>query len=168
MRAPLALALLLVSASASAEQRWSADARTVYAFTLGARPTGGLMPTAEFSYWRLGESASVAVGGSVGVLVDQPRWLGVLGGVAASLRGRPWSVVELSATAHIDGGRIPICNAWGLCLQYSGFYPAIAGSALYVPSERVSVGTYIGIRYVKTLGYTGPWFEPAIVGRINW
>lgn len=103
MKKPLvvAIVILLASTSARAAERaaaeWQFDAKASYV-VLGAhaaRATGGIMPSLTgWRTWFHGEAVEISIGADVGVfgLGGMSRWLGVLGGPAASVRGLPFSM----------------------------------------------------------------------------
>lgn len=174
--APFIALLLVVSSSAQAAEplappAWSMGLRSAYVIMGGKRPTGGLMPTAEVLHaWKLG-GARFAAGGEIGAFGFgyATRWIGVLGGAVAAISGKPWSApLELRGALHASFGRVPTCNGWGLCIQYTGFYPAASIALAYEPSERVSIGAFCAARRAVTYGWTGWGVEPAIVGRVAW
>ncbi len=140
---------------------WSAAARTSYAW-LGPRerPTGGLMITGSLMRSiGLGRNSEVAVGaeGAAFGFDSGGRWTAILGGLVAVVRTevpltRAWLV---GVGVHLDGGRLPVCNAWGLCLQYAGLFPAASAGVRYEASERVAFDLGGGARWVRTLAWSG-------------
>jgi len=132
--------------------------RAGYVVMGAKRPTGGPMPTVEGLYaWPLSDAVRLLAGAELGIIVDvEPRWIGVLGGPLAGIAGRPWSApIDMRLAAHVDLGHLPTCNAWGLCMQYSGLFPAGSFAATWTPSPQAFLGAFVDARYVKTLGWTG-------------
>jgi hypothetical protein len=174
MRVLLVAALMLTTAHAAAEEtpRWRVGARSNYVILGAKRFTGGLMPSLEATHaWTVRESVAIAAGASLGAFGfgESARWLGVLGGPLVAVRSQPWSVpLELEGRVHVDFGRVPTCNAWGLCLLYSGLFPAAAAALSYLPSPRASLAASCGLRRVSTLGWSGFSVEPGIAGTVSW
>ncbi|WP_437777171.1 hypothetical protein [Sorangium sp. So ce1097] len=172
------VALSLTSTGARAEDgappRWQIDVKAAYVVlgASGARATGGIMPSVTgMRRWPLGDAVDIGLGADVGLfgLGGDARWLGFLGGPAASTRVTPFRVpVSLDLTARLDFGRIPVCNAWGLCLRYLGFFPAVEGGAAYLSTQHVAIVATCGVRFIRTLAWSGVSVEPAAAGRISW
>lgn len=160
-----------VSAAAEPPRAWTIGVRPAYVFMGSKRPTGGLMPRFEvLRSWTTGSGVSVALGAGFGAFgfgePDALRWLGILGGPIVGVSGRPWAApIEARAALHIDAGRVPTCNAWGLCILYSGFYPAAEVTLAWAPSNSASVGASLVTRRVSTIGWSGFNVEPSITGR---
>ncbi|WP_437753728.1 hypothetical protein [Sorangium sp. So ce1389] len=172
------IALSLVSAGARAEEgappRWQVDVKAAYV-VLGAhaaRATGGIMPSVTGMHrWPLRDAVDIGIGADVGLfgLGGGARWLGLLGGPTASARVMPFRVpLSFELTARLDVGRIPVCNAWGLCLRYLGFFPAAELGAAYLSTQHVAVVATCGVRFIRTLAWSGVSVEPAAAGRISW
>ncbi|WP_434042791.1 MULTISPECIES: hypothetical protein [Sorangium] len=172
------IALSLVSTGARAEEGtpppWQVDVKAAYV-VLGAsatRATGGIMPSVTgMRRWPLRDAVDIGLGADAGLfgLGGDARWLGILGGPAASARVMPFRApVSLELTAWLDFGRIPVCNAWGLCLRYLGFFPAAELGAAYLSTQHVAVVATCGVRFIRTLAWSGVSVEPAAAGRIFW
>ncbi len=178
MRASAGLAILLLASSASADAldastgtRWAVTARSGYSY-LGPskRPTGGMTITATGErVWPLGEAASVGFGPSLTAFGFETggRWLAILGGPSASIRSRVAGPVGAGLALHLDAGRLPTSNAWGLCMLYSGLFPAAVGSLRYAPSDRIAVDATGGARVVRTLGWSGAGGEGGVAATIR-
>lgn len=169
-----AAALLLASAAAAEERpsrRWDIDVRASWVIVGPAeRLTGGVMPNLSVRHsWAAG-GFDLAVGGELGAFgfADETRWIGVLGGVTAGASWRPADWFSAEVTARIDGGRIPVCNAWGLCLRYVGLFPAADVAVGFWASKVIAGGVAVTGRYVDTLAWTGVGWEPAAFGRFYW
>ncbi len=92
----------------------------------------------------------------------------MLAGPAAVVRAElPRTQVWLVGVGlHLDTGRIPICNRWGLCLQYAGFFPAVSGGVRYEASDRVVFDLGVGARWVNTLAWSGAAGEGSFSGAV--
>jgi hypothetical protein len=174
----VAAALLLVPSSVRAEERataaWQLDAKASYV-VLGARAaraTGGIMPSLTGWYtWPIREAIDLGLGADLGVfgLGGTAHWIGVLGGPTAAARFMPFSIpLSFELSARLDIGRIPVCNAWGLCLRYVGFFPAAEAGAAYQWTPRVAATATCGVRILQTLAWSGATVEPAVAGRVFW
>lgn len=172
------VALSLVSTGARAEERapprWEIDVKAAYV-VLGARAahaTGGIMPSVTgLRRWPVRDAVDVGIGADVGLfgLGGDARWLGVLGGPAAAVRVMPFRApLSFELAARLDFGRIPVCNAWGLCLRYLGLFPAVEAGAAYLSTQHVAVVATCGVRFIRTLAWSGVSVEPAAAGRIFW
>lgn len=159
-RAPrflLTLAGLLFTASASARPgEWQVETKASY-IVLGARAaraTGGLMPSLTARHtWPLGK-ASLALGGDIGLfgLGGDASWMGILGGPIIGIGARPFSVsISLELSAHLDFGRIPVCNLWGLCLRFLGAFPLVQAGMSYAATEYIAAVAACGVRIIQTL-----------------
>jgi hypothetical protein len=169
---------LVVSTSAGAEERapaaWEVDAKVSYV-VLGAhaaRATGGIMPSLTgLHLWPLGEAVVIGIGADVGLfgLGGVARWIGVLGGPTATGRFMPFSMpLSFELSVRLDFGRIPVCNAWGLCLRSLGFFPAIEAGVAYRFTQHVAAAATCGVRIIQTLAWSGASVEPAAAGRVFW
>lgn len=151
---------------------WAADASTAW-LVMGPRAhqTGGLVVSAAVTRTiALSERVGLAVGGELSCFgMDAgSRWMGVLGGATARLRLQSaWRSVSVGVGAHLDGGRIPIINAWGLPLNYAGFFPSGSAFLGYAPSPRVSFDASGAVMVVETLGYKGPGGRFGIAGIVR-
>jgi hypothetical protein len=152
---------------------WGIGARTAYA-RLGPseRPTGGMMITLHVTRtWAFGESTSAAAGADLSAFGFDAggRWTAILGGPTAQIRTRTaLTPIFIGAGLHLDAGRIPTCSRWGLCLLYSGFFPAFSGSLSYLPSERVALEFRGSARWVNTLAWSGAGGEGGISATVRW
>ncbi|WP_437675419.1 hypothetical protein [Sorangium sp. So ce131] len=172
------VAMSLVSAGARAEEgtppRWQVDVKAAYVVlgARGSRATGGLLPSiAALHRWPVREAVDIGLGADVGLfgLGGDARWLGVLGGPTAAARVMPFRVpLSFELSARLDFGRIPVCNAWGLCLRYLGFFPAVEAGTAYLSSQHAAVVATCGVRFIKTLAWSGASVEPTVAGRIFW
>ncbi|WP_437926508.1 hypothetical protein WMF37_47135 [Sorangium sp. So ce291] len=172
------VAISLVSAGARAEEgappQWQVDVKAAYV-VLGARAaraTGGIMPSVTgLRRWPVREAVDIGVGADVGLfsLGGGTHWLGVLGGPAAAARVLPFRVpLSFELTARVDFGRVPVCNTWGLCLRYVGFFPAAELGVAYQSTPHVAVVATCGVRAIRTFAWSGVSVEPAAAGRIFW
>jgi hypothetical protein len=170
--------ILLVPTSARAEERapaaWQLDVKASYV-VLGARAaraTGGIMPSLTgFHLWSLREAVDIGIGADVGLLGlgGIAHWIGVLGGPTATARVMPFSEpFTFDLTLRLDFGRIPVCNEWGLCLRYVGFFPAAEAGVAYRPTQHLETAATCGVRVIQTLAWSGVSVEPAAAGRIFW
>ncbi|WP_437764699.1 hypothetical protein WMF27_33940 [Sorangium sp. So ce281] len=172
------VALSLLPAVARAEEgappRWEIDVKATYV-VLGSRATratGGIMPSVTgLRRWPVRNAVDIGIGADVGLfgLGGDARWLGLLTGPTAAVRGRPFRApVSFELAARLDFGRIPVCNAWGLCLRYLGFFPAMEAGAAYLSTQHVAIVATCGVRFIRTLAWSGVSVEPAAAGRIFW
>lgn len=150
----------------------AADAHTEWLVMGPAKHrTGGMfLAGAVTKSVAIGERVSVALGGEMSFFgVDAgSRWMGILGGATARLRCQTaWRPVTVGLGAHVDGGRIPIINAWGLPLNYAGFFPSASAFIGYAPSKRVSFDATGAAMIVETLGYRGPGGRFGLVGTVR-
>lgn len=164
-RISLIVASLLLAATARAEQEgtrslpWAIAARTAWA-VMGpaARQTGGLMVSAEGTRaWVLSERWSLLAGAELALwgMDGGGRWTAIQGGPLGAARARIAGPFSAGLAVHLDCGRLATCNAWGLCFNSSGFFPAAAGSLRYSPSDRVAFEITGGVRWVNTLPWSG-------------
>ncbi|WP_437801145.1 hypothetical protein [Sorangium sp. So ce693] len=171
-------AISLVSTVARAEDgtppRWQIDVKAAYV-VLGARAaraTGGIMPSVTGLHrWPVREAVDVGIGAGVGLfgLGGDARWLGVLGGPATAARIVPFRIpLSFELATRLDFGRIPVCNTWGLCSRYHGFFPAVEAGASYRSTEHMAVAATCGVRFVQKLAWSGVSVEPAVAGRFSW
>ena len=161
-RISLVLLLLLpIPAHAEALSPWSLSAGSAWA-RLGpaAHPTGGLMiAAAVIRAWPLSERARIEAGGELAMVGPDggTRWIGLLGGPVASLRGSPWAApLEVGVSLHGLFGRLPVITAWGLPINYSGAYPGASAALRYQPSPRAALELSGGALAINTLAYIGP------------
>jgi hypothetical protein len=177
MRALIIASLTLLSATACAEEReavgrWEVDLRGARVVLGDARTTGGFMPqVAGRRAFAIAPWADVSVGAEVGVfgLGDEARWIGILGGPTVGASVRPASgPVALGLTVGGDFGRLPVCNAWGLCVRYVGFFPAFSAGATYYASKAFAAGASLSARPVITLAWQGASWEPSAHVRAFW
>ncbi|AGP40213.1 hypothetical protein SCE1572_40345 [Sorangium cellulosum So0157-2] len=172
----LALSLAPTGARAeeSASPRWEIGVKAAYVVLGGraTRATGGIMPSITgLRRWPIREAVDIGIGADVGLfgLGGDARWLGVLGGPAAAIRAMPFRApLSLELTTRLDFGRIPVCNAWGLCLRYLGLFPAVEAGAAYLSTQHVAIVATCGVRFINTLAWSGVSVEPAAAGRIFW
>lgn len=180
MRAPVvAGALLLIAQPAIAQETvprpWSAGLSAAYVI-LGpeGRRTGGLMPAlAVRRIWALSDAVQLGVGVRVGAFgfADETRWLGWLGGLAVEAEIRPARsapALSIPIAVRLEGGRVPVCNSWGLCLRFVGLYPALETGLSYRLGGTAAVSTVIAARYVRTLAWEGVSVEPALGAQLSW
>lgn len=174
----VAVGILLVPTSAEAEERrapgWQLDVKTAYV-VLGAhaaRATGGIMPSLTGARtWPLDETVDISLGVDVGLfgLGGPARWLGALGGPTASARVMPFRVpLTFELWARGDLGRIPVCNARGLCFRYVGFFPAAEAGVAYRWDPHLAAAANCGVRFIQTLAWSGVSVEPAVTARVSW
>jgi hypothetical protein len=177
-RCVVVVVTLLVSTSARAEERaaaaWQLDVKAAYV-VLGAhaaRATGGIMPSLTgWRIWSVGEAVDIGVGADAGLfgLGGVAHWIGVLGGPATTARVMAFSMpLTFELSARLDFGRIPICNAGGLCLRYLGFFPAAEAGVAYRSTQNIEAVATCGVRVIQTLAWSGVSVEPAVAGRIFW
>jgi len=169
----LVIGLVACSAARADSKQWQFDVKTSY-LVIGdhaKRATGGLMPSIlGRRVWPV-EKVSVGIGGHLGTfgLWGDAYWMGILGGPVVSVGIRPLgSRLFLDLAAQLDFGRIPVCNAWGLCLRYIGFFPLTQVSAAYSPTNHLGLVAGIGLRWIQTLGWSGVSAEPSLSGRFFW
>ncbi len=170
---PLAcLALLLLASPARTEPPpWAFSMRTAYA-VLGPRerPTGGMLLAVDAARsWPIGASGAVDVGVGLGAFGFDTgtRWTAILGGPAVAARAavsRSWA---LGLAVHLDAGRLPTCTRWGLCMLYTGLFPAFAGTIRYSPSERVAFDLVGSARAIRTLAWNGAAGEFGLAGTVG-
>lgn len=170
----LAILALTVSARAEAQEAkprpWSVDGGLgLLVLGPGERPTGGPMPSIGARYTlQLGDSALAHAGLSGGAFgFGDTAWLGWLVGPEVGAGVSPLKNVSLGASFGLDGGRIPVCNDWGLCLPYWSLVPRGAVSASLDVGEAFAIEASLQARYVSTLGWTGVAWEPRMVGRVS-
>jgi hypothetical protein len=167
-----------VSMSARAEQHaaaaWQLDVKAAYV-VLGAhaaRATGGIMPSVTgLHLWSLRETVDIGIGADVGLfgLGGGAHWIGVLGGPTATARIMPFRIpLTLELSAQLDFGRIPVCNAWGLCLRHLGFFPAAEAGVAYESTPHVAAVAACSVRFIQTIAWTGVSVEPSVSARIFW
>jgi hypothetical protein len=170
--------LLLVPANARAEERAAAalqlDVKASYV-VLGAgaaRATGSIMPSLTgWHTWPVHEAIDLGLGADLGVfgLGGGAHWIGVLGGPAAAAGITPFNMpLTFELSARLDFGRIPVCNAWGLCFRYLGFFPAAEVGMNYRSTQHLAAAATCGVRIIQTLAWSGVTVEPAVAGRIFW
>lgn len=122
-------------------------------------------------FWPIREAIDIGVGADIGAfgLGGSGRWIGVLGGPASIARFRPLRApLSFELAARLDFGRIPVCNDWGLCARYLGFFPAVEAAAAYAWPQHLAIAVHCGVRAVKTLAWSGAAVEPALAGRLFW
>ncbi len=152
-----------------AKGEWEIEGHFAYAVYGSNHPTGGIMPTLEGRHlWKINDTLSWHLGAGIGAfgLSDNAHWIGVIGGPTIGARAQWKNGLGLGLSFAADFGRIPICNAWDLCLRYVGFYPALVPSITYATESHVSFGFACPVRYVNTLGWEGVAVEPAAIGRL--
>lgn len=160
LRAFVACAILLLATSASAEEAKLFSMTGQFRLPLigrWSRLTGSVLPTIQGS-WRVPwEAADVRVGveGSYGI--DLPRWAIILGGIYGQVGGRPYDRLPATVTlsAALLGGRMPVINAWGLPLNYSGLYPRAGIEAAWEPRKDLTVGAGCDGYVVMTYSWEG-------------
>jgi hypothetical protein len=132
--------------------------------------TGGLKPTAEFSFLLPIAAVDLRVGAEFGFTVDNPRWMALMGGLFVSAGGRPVAPVPIvvNASLHLDAGRVPVLNSWGLPLNYSGIYPGAALTAAYQPAPLWQIGLRAGAWWVDSYSWSGPPLDEGIWMRLEW
>lgn len=171
-------AILLFSMVSRAEERapsaWQIDAKATYV-VLGAhaaRATGGIMPSLTgLHLWSLSEATDLGIGADIGLfgLGGVAHWIGVLGGPMATARVMPLRApLTLELSVRFDFGRIPVCNRWGLCLRYLGFFPDVDAGVAYKLTPRFGAAVTCGVRVIQTVAWSGVSVEPAAAGRIFW
>lgn len=164
-----AVTLATGTAAAEESQRFRVDASVGYVMLGGKPQTGGAAPSLSGrALLRVNERVTAGAGGGVTAFgfMGGARWVAVLGGPVFSIGARLSSVV-VECEASFDFGRVPVCNAWGLCLRYWGMFPRLGAHAGYQVHERFAVGGSVSVRVVNTLGWSGVSFEPAITGRFG-
>lgn len=168
------LALMVLAAPARADDEGKGlevDARLSIAVLGWDRPTGGPMPAVEVrKAWALDGVWKVAVGAQVGLfgLGDDPHWVGVMGGPTVAVRAAPWhNGLELGLGMSADFGRLPVCNSWGLCLRYVGFFPGVAASIAYNTQAHSSFGVTVAVHDVDTLAWHGAMTVIGAFGRFD-
>ncbi|WP_129355321.1 hypothetical protein [Sorangium cellulosum] len=171
-------AMSLVPTGARAEDgappRWQIDVKAAYV-VLGARAarsTGGIMPSITALHrWPVREAVDIGIGADVGLFGfgGDAHWLGVLGGPMAAGRVSPFRVpLTFELAARLDVGRLPVCNARGLCSRYLGFFPSVETGAAYQSTQNAAVVVTCGVRFIQTLAWSGVSVEPAVAGRLSW
>ena len=171
--APFLAALLHAGAAHANPDPWQFDVKASY-IVLGdhaARSTGGLMPslTARRAF-PLRENLSLGLGAHLGAfgLFRDAAWIGVLGGPLLSASVKPSRApLSFELAAHLDAGRVPLCNPWGLCARYLGFFPALHLGLAYTLAKHLALVAACGARFLRTLAWTGFSVEPAISGRVS-
>lgn len=88
----------------------------------------------------------------------------VSSGVQAEERAPPRWQLDVKAAYVVLGDR----SAWGWCLRYLGFFPALEAGAAYRPTQHVALVASCGIRIVQAPTWSGASVEPAAAGRISW
>jgi hypothetical protein len=174
---PLAAALHSTPASAApasaAPGEWQIDAKASYVVmgAHAARATGGMMPSLAARRMWLLNNVSLGLGGELGVfgLLGDASWMGVLWGPVVSVGARPFGApLSLEASVHLDFGRVPTCTTWGLCSRYLGLFPVAEVGLAHSPTKATAVVASCGVRFIRTLGWSGVSVEPAISGRYFW
>ncbi|MDI3284645.1 hypothetical protein [Polyangium sp. 15x6] len=168
------LAALLHSRTAHADPHpWQFDVKASYV-VLGdhaQRSTGGLMPSLSARRtFALRENVSLGLGANLGAfgLFRDAAWMGILGGPLLSASLQPSRApLSFELAAHLDFGRVPVCNAWGLCSRYLGFFPAIHLGIAYTLAKHLALVAACGVRVLRTLAWTGASVEPAVSGRFS-
>lgn len=171
MRRAIIAASLLVTSLANAEPRTiDIAASASYVVIGGGRNTGGLMPSIAWRWTWQARAADLSLGAHLGLFGfgGSPRWMGVLGGPTAAIAWHPRSAWTVGVGVDVDVGRLPVCNAWGLCLRYIGVFPAGSVGGAYVLANHVEATAALTVRAVSTLGWTGATFEPAAGARFFW
>jgi hypothetical protein len=172
----LLVALLGVATAAGAEEpapRWRLGVDTSY-LVLGPdarHATGGLAPGVSIARtWSPSAAVGLSLGGGISVVgVTSPsRWIGVLTGPRAAVGWHATPALSLSAGIDLDAGRLSACNRWGLCLRYWGLYPAAELGAAWMPQAHAGIAAGLLVRYVSTLGWSGPAWSPYAGGRFTW
>lgn len=151
---------------------WELDLKGSW-ISIGGRPkTGGFTPILEGRrLFAVHDRVRLSVGldaGAFGFASGEPRTLGVFGGLTIGVAARPWTALAVSFQAAMDVGRLPVCNAWGLCLRYIGLYPAAALGAAWSLDGRFAVGGSLTVRGVNTIAWQGASWEPGLYGRAAW
>jgi hypothetical protein len=170
--ASFAVALLLTAPAAAVEQQrpWSVDVGATYVMLGDEHTTGGWTPTlAGRRWWSTSERARISAGiTAVAFDFRSLHWLGFMAGpeVGGDYRlSRSW---RAGGELALDGGRIPVCNAWHLCLRYWGVFPRARAGVTYEASPGVSMTAGLGVRYVNALGWSGVSWEPGATARFGW
>lgn len=169
----------LSSEATAAPTAWQADMRLGY-IILGGAPTetgeptttGGVMASADARHvWHVRDwlDASAGLAGGAFGFEDEAHWIGFVGGPTAGVSlhvpDRPFGLgLDL---APLDGGRLPVKNAWGMPMRYWGWYPAATISLSYATSDNLSFVAGCSARWVSTLGWTGASWNPSIAGRFS-
>lgn len=152
--------------------RWEAEVRGARVVLGDEHQTGGFMPqVAARRVWAVASWADVGLGAEFGVFGfgDETHWIGVLGGPTVSGSVRPWSSsVAIGLEVGGDFGRIPVCNDWGLCLRYVGFFPSFSAKATWYASKAFAIGAALSGRPVMTLAWQGASWEPSVHVRAFW
>ncbi|MDI1484080.1 hypothetical protein [Polyangium sp. y55x31] len=168
------LAALLHTRTAHADpDSWQFDVKASYV-VLGdhaRRSTGGLMPslTARRTF-ALRENVSLGLGAHLGAfgLFRDAAWMGILGGPLLGAGYRPSRApLSFELAAHLDFGRVPICNAWALCSRYLGLFPALHLGIAYTLAKHLALVAACSVRFLRTLAWTGISMEPAVAGRFS-
>jgi hypothetical protein len=175
----IASSLLLIAGLAGAEEarlerRWEIDLSGRYVVIGGAVTTGGIMPQfAARHTWPISGWFDIHAGAQIGAFgfADEGRWLGILGGIQVGAYTRPTKIpLRFGLTFVADGGRIPVCNDWGLCIRFNGFYPAgVVEATIYeIPWKVTAMSASLSARRVNSLAWSGWSFEPTLGGRFYW
>lgn len=165
------VALLMPSIANADPRAWDVETRASYVVIGGGRETGGLMPSLSARHlWAPSEKVDLTLGARLGLfgLGGGSRWIGVLGGPTASAGWHPSPAWTLGAGVDFDVGRIPVCNAWGLCMRYVGLFPAAEIGGAYAVAAHAEITAALTVRVISTWAVTAPTFEPAAGGRVFW
>lgn len=167
-----AASLTIAGTAGAIEQKahvWSLDVGGGYVVLGGNPTTGGIAPSGR---WQRCWSPSTVIDLGLGVEASAfgfgggSRWIGFVGGLVGSASFRFGGAgIEFQAAA--DAGRIPVCNAWGLCLRYWGVFPRTALVVTYAVGGITRLGVSLSGQYVNTLGWTGWSAQPGLFVRFG-
>lgn len=153
--------------------RWSADVAPGWTWIGHGRQTGGLTPSiALWRSWHPRDAADLAVGGDVSAFGfgAGSHWFAVLTGPAARASWRPLKPLAVGLAAHLDVGRIPVCNAWqpAACVRFWGFYPAFGADVSYDVGAHASAVGGVDVRVIRTWLWSGPSANLHAGARFSW
>jgi hypothetical protein len=166
---------LVVSTSAQASEEyntpWEIGVHLEYEVIGAHRATGGAMPQVFVQHWwsLIDKTLFVAAGADLGVFGfgADSHWIGVLGGPTVAVALAPWDKpVAIGLKFAMDFGRIPVCNAWDLCLRYVGAFPTGEFRLVWFPSENTGFGVNIAGEYVNTVAWEGVGIRTGATGVI--
>lgn len=136
------------------DRAWSLSAEVGYTILGPSRhQTGGTSPGASLTYRHAITTTWSMLGGARFQMIgieSGARWIGILGGVGAGVELHASHSFATNASAHIDAGRLPVCNTWGLCLRFNGLYPALETQVL-VTRKAWRIGAQLGSALIMAL-----------------
>lgn len=138
----------------------------------GERPTGGALLRADGRYAVSRGPVELGMGvgfGLFGLGEDDPKNIGLLGGpsLQATFGPEAWPA-KIGLSLAFDFGRIPVCNDWGLCLRWQGFFPAACVVGRGGPEIGPAFVAGACSRRVSTDAWSGFSRELFAGGRFRW